>query len=75
MKVLATAIRKGKDKKHIRIGKWKLTFIVHRWYDWVKENPKELSGKFLELIRALAIRLSTQSVYKKSVVFLYTSYR
>lgn len=37
------------------------------------ENPNESIDKLLELISSLARLLDTRSIYKKSIVLLYTS--
>ena len=74
LEVLATAIRKEKEIKGIQIGKEevKLSLFADDMILYI-ENPKDTTGKLLELVneysKVAGYKINTQ----KSLAFLYTS--
>ena len=74
MEVLATAIREEKEIKGIQIGKEevKLSLFVDYMLLYI-ENPKDATGKLLELInkfgKVAGYKINTQ----KSLAFIYTN--
>ena len=73
LEVLATAIRKEKEIKGIKIGKEKvkLSLLADDMILYI-ENPKDITRKLLELIneysKAAGYKINTQ----KSLAYLYT---
>ena len=74
MEVLATAIRQGKEIKGIQIGKKevKLSLFAVDMILYI-ENPKDTTGKLLELINKFGKVAGYKVNIQKSVAFLYTN--
>ena len=73
MEVLATAIREEKEIKGIQIGKEevKLSLFADDMTLYI-ENPKDASGKLLELINEFGKVAGYKINAQKSLAFLYT---
>ena len=74
MEVLATAIRTEKEIKGIQIGKEevKLSLFADDMILYI-ENPKDSTGKLLELINEYCKLAWYKINTKKSIAFLYTN--
>ena len=75
MKILVTSFREEKEIKEIHLGKEEVKLTVCKWQDIIlyRENPKDSTGKLLELINEYSkvgeYKINTQ----KSLAFLYTN--
>ena len=74
LEVLATAIREGKERKGIQIGKEevKLSLFVEDIILYI-ENPKNATRKLLELISEFGKVAGYKMNAQKSLVFVYTN--
>ena len=74
LEVLATAIREGKERKGIQIGKEEIKFSLFA-DDTIPyvENPKDRNRKLLELISEFSKVVGYKIDTQKSLVFLYTN--
>ena len=73
LKVLATAIREGKEIKGIQIGKEvKLSLFANDMILYI-ENPKDSIRNLLELIREFSKVSGYKINTQKSLTFLYTN--
>ena len=74
MEVLATAIRKEKEIKGIKIGKEKvkLSLLADDMILYI-ENPKDITRKLLELINEYSKVAGYIISMQKSLAFLYTN--
>ena len=74
LEVLATAIREGKERKGIQIGKEEIKFSLFA-DDTIPyvENPKDRNRKLLELISEFSKVVGYKIDTQKSLAFLYTN--
>ena len=72
LEVLATAIREEKEIKEIQIGKAEVELFADDMILYI-ENPKDTTGKLLELINAYTEVAGYKINRQKSLAFLYTN--
>ena len=72
LEVLATAIREEKETKEIQIGKAEVELFADDMILYI-ENPKDTTGKLLELINEYTEVAGYKINRQKSLAFLYTN--